>query len=87
MVIIFLNFVFFKNVVYFVFCVFNSEIYRNIDVFENGYFSFQFVNGVIEGGFISEGDGGFSCWFDQDVVLNYWEEYFGRFIIEINNYG
>lgn len=87
MVIIFLNFFFFKNVVYFVFCVFNSEIYRNIDVFENGYFSFQFVNGVIEGGFISDGDGGFSCWFDQDVVLNYWEEYFGRFIIEIDNYG
>lgn len=37
MVTISLNLVLSKNVVYLALCVLNSEIYRNIDVLENGY--------------------------------------------------
>lgn len=87
MVTISLNLVLSKNVVHLALCVLNSEIYRNIDVLENGYPSLQLVNGATEGGSTPDGDGGLSCWPDQDVALNHWEEYLGRSTTEINNYG
>lgn len=80
-----LNLILSKNVVHLALCVLNGKIYRDINVLENGYPSLQLVKGATEGGSTPEGDGWLSCWPDQDVAVNHWEEYLGRSTTGIDN--